>query len=228
MKKTKRKFNKKRKQPKFNKFFSYNNEKRIKKNFMYKNFERSNSYNSSFTLCNFKNTNFQKSTMKYCGFNGALFEGTEFKNANLRGSRFKGALFKNVIFIDTKLDKVTFENAKFENVIFVNSSLKRCKGIKKDTQGIEVLNSMPRENFDLELIKAIKFANQNKYIRDSEILIRKKGQRLNIINIIKLRKLFEDKYLIKNLKSISKIISNQFYTLSYLIHYLQNKLIIAI
>lgn len=208
---------------KFNKFFSYNNEKRFKKNFMYKNFERSNSYNSSFTLCSFKNANFQKSTMKYCGFNGSTFEGTEFKSSNLRGCRFKGASFKDVIFIDTKLDKVSFENAKFENVMFINSSIKRSKGIKKDTKGIEVLSSMPKESFNLELMECIKKANQNEYIRDSEVLIRKKGKKLNVINVMRLRKIFEDAYLIEHLQSASLEINKKFHTLSYLIHHLQKK-----
>ena len=218
----KRKFhNRKQKKIKHNKFFSYNNEKRIKRNFTYKNFMNSMSYNTQFTLSNFTNVNFNKATMKFCGFNGAIFEGTEFKNANLRGSRFKGATFKNVIFLNTKLDKVNFKDAVFENVLFVNSSVKKSRGLKKSTTGITILNNTPKINLDFKLLKIIKLVNQNKFIKESETLVVKKGQKLNIINLIRLLEIFTSDFLIENLIKVSKTIKNSFYTLSYLINYLK-------
>lgn len=68
-------FKKNVRKTKHNKFFSYKNEERSKRNFKYKNFEKSNSYNTRFTASNFNFVNFKKAIMKYCDFNGADFEG---------------------------------------------------------------------------------------------------------------------------------------------------------
>lgn len=209
-------FKKKVRKTKHNKFFSYKNEERRKRNFRYKNFEKSNSYNTRFTASNFNFVNFKKATMKYCGFNGAEFEGTEFKSSNLRGSRFIGAAFKDTLFYDTKLHNVNFKNAKFENVIFVCSSIKDARGITKSTAGITFYSSLPSIDISDNLKKAIKYAQNNKYIRNSEVLCFFKKEKINTINIKKLLDNFNENKLTIALIKASKLINKDFYTLSYL------------
>lgn len=60
----------KKKVKKYNKFFSYKNADRAKRNFSYKDFGYSESYNTKFTGSLFYGNNFYRATMKYCGFNG--------------------------------------------------------------------------------------------------------------------------------------------------------------
>lgn len=222
-KKKKRFFRKKKKQSKHNKFFSYNNEERIKRNFLYKDFSRSNSYNTRFTCSNFSYVNFYKSTMKYCGFNGGTFVGTEFKNANLRGSKFKGAFFKDVLFYYSKLDKVSFQNAKFENVIFVGTSIKNARGIKKSTPGITFFDTNPNIHVIGDVKKVIYEALENKYIKNSEVLCFRKKHKLNTVNILRLHQKFTEHTLILGLKKAKEKINKQFHTLSYLVAFIERE-----
>lgn len=154
--------------------------------------------------------------MKFCGFNGVAFYDTEFKNSNFKGSRFIGAEFKNVIFYNTKLDKATFKNAKFENVIFISTSLKNARGINGNTKGIQIINSVPKVYISNDLEKVINRAQKNIYIKNSQTLIFKKKGKINAINIIKLQKEFNEHELLLGLSEAEKLISKNFYTLSYL------------
>ena len=212
----KRFFKKKIKKIKKNKFFSYKNENRIKRNFTYKNFAKSDSYNTRFTSSNFSFVNFEKATMKYCGFNGAVFNGTEFKNSNFRGSRFIGAEFKNVIFYNTKLDKANFKNATFENVMFISTSLKYVKGINENIQGIQIIKSAPKVDINNDLEKVVNQAQKNTYIKNSQTLRFKKKDKINFINIKRLQDEFNEDELLLGLSEAKELINNDFYTLSYL------------
>lgn len=218
----KKKGRRKKKTPKHNKFLSYNNQDRNDRNFTYKNFEHSNSYKTSFTRSNFSFCNFKRATMKYCGFNGAYFEGAEFKHSNLRGCRFYGATFKNVVFYHTKLDKVGFKGATFDNVIFIGSSIKNARGIKSDMTGIEVLNTPINVKLHDELLQVIMETGNNNHIANSEVLVFKKGKKLNTFNITKLLERFSDKELREGLLKANEMIKNDFYTLSYLFKFLES------
>ncbi|MEN8905636.1 MAG: pentapeptide repeat-containing protein [Clostridiales bacterium] len=218
-------FKKKQKKRKYNKFFSYKNDDRKHRNFLYKNFALSNSYNTNFTGSNFSNVNFEKATMKYCGFNGATFENTEFKNANLRGSRFIGAKFKNVLFYNTKLKKTIFKNSLFENVLFVNTSLKGTRGISKDTKGLLIFDSS-QVDIDTEVRNALYNALENRYIRSSEVLVFKKNNNLNKANVLRLQHHFSKEELIWGLNRIKGIINKGFYTLSYIIMLIKKELLL--
>ncbi len=209
-------FKKKIKKVKYNKFFSYKNEERIKRNFSYKNFKMSNSYNTRFTGSNFSFVNFEKATMKFCGFNGAIFNGAEFKNSNFKGSSFIGAEFKDVIFYNTKLDKTNFKNAKFKNVMFISTSLKKVKGINENIEGIQIINFTPKIHINNDLEKVINQAQKNIYIKDSQTLQFKKKSKINFINIIKLQDEFNEDELLLGLSEAKKLINKNFYTLSYL------------
>lgn len=220
-------FQKKVKKRKHNKFFSYNNEDRADRDFLYKNFEKSNSYNTNFTRSKFTYVNFFKSTMKYCGFNGALFIGSEFKNANLRGSRFKGAVFKDVIFINTKLDKAVFTGALFENVIFVGSNIGQARGLLKNTPGITIYTTMPNIELSSQLKQAIGDAIKNPYIKESEVLQFNKKQRLNNINIQRLLEIYSENQLLMGLRLAKDNINKKFYTLSYIVKFFSKEAVIS-
>ena len=216
-------FQKKVKKQKYNKFFSYNNKIRTDREFIYKNFEKSNSYNTRFTRSAFKYTNFYKVIMKYCGFNGALFIGSEFKNANLKGSRFKSAKFKDVIFLNTKLDKTDFTRATFENVFFVNTSLKSARGINADTVGLTLLNSLPTLELSNELEDSILKALNNEKIKNSQTLMFNKKKRYNTLNIMKLLNIFTEEEIILGLDIATRKVYKNFYTLSYLVSFLKRE-----
>lgn len=209
-----------RNKSKNNKLLSYNNKDRTNKNFKYKNFEQSDSYNTQFTRSNFSYVNFSKSKMKYCGFNGAIFEETEFKNSNFRGSRFKGAKFKNALFYHTNLSKTNFEDVEFENTVFIGTSLKQPRGISKNTLGIIYYSNLPNVSLSQKVERAIKNSLDNSYILKSEVIRFKKKKKLNTINIIKLLNNFTEKELIYGLKKAKDDINNDFYTLSYLINFI--------
>jgi len=222
--KKKRFFKKKLKKQKYNKFFSYKNDCREDRNFLYKNFEKSNSYNVRFTRSNFSYVNFYKSIMKYCGFNGASFVGSEFKQANLRGSEFKGATFKDVVFIDTKLDKAVFSGTVFENVYFIGTSVRRARGLPENTPGITVLKAMPSLDLSDALKTAISNAVRNPYIKESEVLMLKKKQRINTINIERLLKDYSEEQVIIGLGLAKVKIDKKFHTLSYITSFIKKEL----
>lgn len=222
--KKRRFFKKKIKKRKYNKFFSYKNDVREDRNFLYKNFEKSNSYNARFTRSNFSYVNFYKSIMKYCGFNGASFVGSEFKSANLRGSCFKGATFKDVIFIDTKLDKAIFLGASFENVYFIGTSVRRARGLPENTQGITILNALPSLELSKELKSAVSDAVRNQFIKESEVLVLRKKQRINTINLELLLKEYSEEQLIVGLGLAKLKINKNFHTLSYIKSFIKKEL----
>ena len=80
---------------------------------MYKDFEKTKSYHSSFVNAKFTGTSFRAAHMKYCNFTGCIFQGVDFVGTNLRGSNFKNAIFKECIFVAAVLDKVNFKDAEF-------------------------------------------------------------------------------------------------------------------
>ena len=132
-------FSQKRKQkyPR-NKFFSFTNANRYKKNFNYKDFRNSNSIHSSFKKCTFFGTIFKKSKLKYCSFNGSVFTGITFKSCNFNGSRFLDVIFDTCIFEDCKFQKCNFKNAKFINTYYKNSSFKNSSGLPLDLSKFEI------------------------------------------------------------------------------------------
>ncbi|MBS6089734.1 pentapeptide repeat-containing protein [Clostridium perfringens] len=145
-------FKKKRKQkyPR-NKFFTYTNEDRSGKNFNFKDFRNSTSYNSKFNRALFYGTYFNKTTMKFCGFNGAFFYSITFENCNFKGSRFRGAVFENCYFKNCKLDKCDFKNAKFSNVFLEGTSIKKTKNFPKSNTKFEIPKILT-DKFNNEII----------------------------------------------------------------------------
>ena len=162
----------------YNKFFSYNCAERQNRNFYYKDFSYSNSYNTHFTRSLFYGNNFFKARMKYCSFNGCKFTFIEFRNTNFRGCSFKGAQFENVIFINCNLSNTSFHDATFKNVYYYNTSLKNTKGIKNECTLKKINNNL---NLTLipELEDAIELCKNNRYIIDSNTIFYTKKRRLS-------------------------------------------------
>lgn len=209
------------KKPRYNKFLTYRNEQRQKRSFRYKDFSYSDSYNTRFTCSEFSCVNFDHASMKYCGFNGALFDEAEFKFAKLNGSRFKGAVFKNTLFYQTKLDKVLFSEATFENTIFVGSSIKKARGIKKSTPGVQFFDKIPAVEISPSLKSAIDQALHNRYIRRSEVLVTGRRGLPNHLNIFRLLQRFSEDAIVAGLAEAREDIKRDFSTLSYITRYMK-------
>lgn len=163
----------------YNKFFSYNCAERQNRNFSYKDFSYSNSYNTHFTNSIFYGNNFYKATMKYCGFNGCKFSFIEFKSTNFRGCRFKGAHFENVIFENCNLSNTHFQGATFKNVYFTNTGLKSAKGIKDTDLLTRINNHNLKLSLNAETLEAINECKTNPYIVSSGTIFYKKKGRLS-------------------------------------------------
>lgn len=169
----------KKKIKKYNKFFSYKCAERKNKNFSYKDFSYSNSYNTRFTNSTFYGNNFYKASIKYCGFNGCKFSFIEFKSVNFRGCRFKGAYFENVIFEDCNLSNTHFQGATFKNVYLANTSLKNVKGIKDTDILTKISSSNLKCSLTPQLLEAINKSKENPYIIASGTIFKKKKGHLS-------------------------------------------------
>lgn len=173
-----RKKSKHKKIKKYNKFFSYTCAERQNRNFFYKDFSYSKSYNTKFTNSIFYGNVFFKSTMKYCGFNGCKFNFIEFRSSNFRGCRFKGAQFENIIFSNCNLSNANFQGATFKNVYFNNTSLKNVKGIK-DTNLFTKLNNNIEFSISQKLIETLNECKTNPYIISSKTIFYTQKVRLS-------------------------------------------------
>lgn len=203
------------------KVFSYNNEDRNNSNFMYKNFEKANSYHSSFQKANFNYATFRAAKMKYCNFSQSSFVGTEFIGSNLRGSNFDGATFKDAIFTSAVLDKTSFVNASFENCFFLGTKASNVKGLDPKCPGISFLKTYPaQENFSEELLYIVELLRDNDIIRRSHTLHLKEGK-INTLTLLVLKQSFSEEELIKYLPLVPKHLTSDFYTASYLVKLLK-------
>ena len=81
------------------KLFSYNNSEHIGNQFIFKDFEKTKSYNTNFSTSLFKGVSFRGAHLKYCSFKSCTFYDSDFIGTNLRGSNFTGAHFLNCIFV---------------------------------------------------------------------------------------------------------------------------------
>ena len=203
--------------------FHYNNIEKKDKNFMYKNFKRSNCYNCNFSHSNFNFATFRGAHFKTCSFMNGTFEGTEFIGTNLKNSKFKNAKFKNAIFEGANLDGTDFKDAKFENTIFLACKLEKTKNFSREIQGIRIFEGMPEINISSELEEALNSLMENKYVKASRIFDTKEGN-INTLTLMILKENFNEEELIKGFKEIKSQIDRDFYTISYIIR-LINKVI---
>ena len=203
--------------------FHYNNIEKNDKNFMYKNFKRSNCYNCNFSNSNFNFATFRGAHFKTCSFMNGTFEGTEFIGTNLKNSKFKNAKFKNAIFEGANLYGTDFKDAKFENTIFLGCKLEKTKNFSTELQGIRIFEEMPEINISSELEEALSRLMENKYVKASRIFDTKDGN-INTLTLMILKENFNEEELIKGFNEIKSQIDRDFYTISYIIR-LINKVI---
>ncbi|MCT4592685.1 MAG: pentapeptide repeat-containing protein [Anaeromicrobium sp.] len=196
--------------------FSYKCANREKSNFMYKDFEKSESYRSNFSECNFNYATLRAAKFKFCNFDNATFSGTEFIGTNLRGSTFRNAIFEDTIFNSTQLDKTNFYGATFKNVYFLCSNINIAKNLNADSNNITILTKMPDiKDFTSELLDIVEKLRNNDIIRRSKVL-HLKNKRINTLSLSMLKSDFTEEMLIKALPLLASKITLQFHTLSYL------------
>lgn len=201
--------------------FNYNNIEKKDKNFMYKNLERSNCYNCNFSGSNFDYVNFRGAHFKSSSFFKCSFKWSEFIGTNFKKSKFKNAIFENTIFDSVKLEDVDFKDAKFINTIFVSSDISKAKNLDTKNPEIRIFDEMPQVEISEELKNAAFNTFNNKYIKASRVLDTKDGG-LNYLNIMILLENFDEDTLINGLNFIASELDRDFYTLSYIIKFIQN------
>jgi hypothetical protein len=203
--------------------FVYNNIEKTGKNFMYKNFERSNCYNCDFSNSNFDYTCLRGAHFKSCDFYNCNFKWAEFIGTNLKGSDFKNATFENAVFDSVNLAGVDFKDAKFINTIFLSTDVKCAKNFNTENADIKIYDKMPQLELSPELETAVTTVMTNQYVKKSRVLDTKDGH-INIINLMILLDNFDEKDLIKGLNLIETELDCDFYTLSYLIKFLKKNM----
>ncbi|WPC43711.1 pentapeptide repeat-containing protein [Clostridium sp. JS66] len=199
--------------------FNYNNIEKKDKNFMYKNLERSNCYNCDFSGSIFDFVSFRGAHFKSTNFLKCSFKYAEFIGTNLKGSDFKSSIFENAIFDSVKLEDTNFKDVKFINTIFLSTDMSKAKNININTPGIRIFEEMPKLEISDELRSAVLTAMENKYIKKARVLDTKDGG-LNTLNIMLLLENFTEEKIITGLKSIVTKLDREFYTLSYIIKFL--------
>lgn len=204
--------------------FHYNNIEKKDKNFMYKNFKRSNCYNCNFSNSNFNFSTFRGAHFKTCSFMNGSFEGTEFVGTNLKNSKFKDAKFKDAIFEGANLDGVDFRGASFDNTIFLGCKLEKAKNFNENIEGIRVFNEMPNVDLSEELKNSLASFMENKFVKDSRIFDTKDGK-INNLTIMILLENFTEEELIKGFTDIKQLIDRDFYTISYIIRMIKKVLV---
>jgi len=200
--------------------FHYNNIEKKDKNFMYQNLQRSNCYNSDFSNSNFDYVSFKGAHFKSCVFLRCTFRWAEFIGSNLKGSNFSDAIFENTIFDSVNLEGVNFKNAKFINTIFLATDLEKAKNLDINNSNIKIFNEMPQLEISEELSRAVENVMKNEFVKKARVFDTKEGT-LNLLNIMILLDNFDEETLIKGLNIIETQLDRAFYTLSYIIKFLQ-------
>ena len=201
--------------------FNFNNIEKKDKNFMYKNLEKSNCYNCDFSNSSFDYVSFRGSHFKSCAFFNCNFKAAEFVATNFKESNFKNATFENAVFDSAKLEGANFKDAKFINTIFLCTDVEKAKHLNINSKGIKILTEMPQIEISDELRTTLLNVMKNKYIKASRVLDTKDGG-LNLLNIMILLENFDEVSLIKGLVIFEAQLDRDFYTLSYIIRFLQN------
>ena len=203
--------------------FTYNNIEKIGKNFMYKNLERSNCYNSDFSGSSFDYVSFRGAHFKSCVFFECTFKWAEFIGANLKDSDFQNTVFENAIFDSVNLDGADFKDAEFKNTIFLSTDVTKAKNFNIKNSEIKIFNKMPELKISEELRIAVINVMKNKHVKAARVLDTKDGG-INIINLMILLENFDEETLIKGLNIIKEQLSCDFYTLSYIVKFLKNNM----
>jgi hypothetical protein len=196
--------------------FSYNNENREGSKFIYKDFEKTKSYNSKFASAEFRGTSLRGAQMKFCDFTGCTFSGVDFIGTNLRGSNFTEAKFFKCIFSSTVFERANFKNAVFENCYMAGTSLKKAKNVPDHCAGVKIVSEFPPlESISNELLQLIQSLRENDIIRRSHTLHGKNGK-INQLSLMILEESYTEDELIRYFRKLPEYVTTQFYTYSHL------------
>lgn len=201
----------------------YIKEDKLNKNFMYRNLEKSDCYNCNFGRSNFDYASFRGAHFKSSNFDGCSFKFTEFVGTNLKNSSMKECIFKNAVFNSARIDGVSFKGAIFQDTIFINTDITKAKGIDSDTEGIVIMDNDIAIDISEELTIAIINVMNNPYVKKSRVLDTSDGG-INNLSIKLLLEKFEEEKLIHAFGYVSDNLDRPFYTLSYLIKYINQKI----
>lgn len=188
--------------------------------FLNKNFNKTESYNSSFTDSIFRNTSLVGAKFKFCNLKRVVFDNCLIQGALFRKCPMAGVRFKNCIVISTEFDRTSLKSCLFENTIILSTSLK-AGFYDANLTGSEIIENYYDENyFSNGLLRKIESLRSNQHINRSSVLHRKKGK-LNTIAIKILLQEFSEEELISKLPILGREVKKDFYILSYLIAMLQ-------
>ncbi len=201
--------------------FNYNNADKKKKNFMYANLEKSNCYKCDFGESNFDYASFRGAHFKSSNFNKCSFKWTEFVGTNFKNSSMRSAIFENAIFDSVKLEGVSFKGAVFNNTIFVNTDMSQAQDLNLQSAGLKILNEMPTINISDELTDIILTAMKNPFIKKARVLDTREGV-INTLSLSILLNIFSEEELTSGLKEFTEKVDREFYTLSYIIRFIEN------
>lgn len=201
--------------------FNYNNIEKKNKNFMYKNLQRSNCYNSDFSNSNFDYVSFRGAHFKLCAFFGCTFRWAEFIGTNLKDSNFKNATIENAIFDSANIDGANFKDVEFKNTIFLSTNTDKAINLNLKNSNIKIFNEIPQLEISEELETAVKNIMKNDYVKKARVFDTKDGK-LNFLSLMILLDNFDELTLIKGLNIIEVQLDRAFYTLSYIIKLLKN------
>lgn len=201
--------------------FHCKNEKKLNKNFMYKDLKRSNCYDTDFSGSNFDYASFRGAHFKACNFFECSFKSVEFVGANLKKSKFKKANFENTLFDAANLDGVDFNGATFKNTIFLLTDVTKAINLKLKNADVRIFDEMPSLEMSEQLEKAVKEAMTNEYVKASRVLDTKDGE-INALSIIILLENFDEETLIKGLSIVRNKLDKSFSTLSYITVFIKN------
>jgi hypothetical protein len=201
--------------------YSYTNHDSRESNFINKNLNKTNSYHTNFSGAKFANTSLVGAKFKFCAFYGAEFDGcyirgSLFRKCNLQTSTFRDCIISASTFERCKLKGARFERCKIVSSTRINEILPAGCFVN-----VEFFEKYPiKATFDPVLINIVKELRRCDLIRQSTVLHRKEGK-LDTVSLKMLVDIFGKDFLINHLGDLPGIITNEFYSLSYIVRFLQ-------
>lgn len=205
---------------KSSKRYSYVNHDSRERKFIHKNFNKTDSYHTNFSGALFENAAFVGAKFKFCAFFGAVFDKCYIRGTLFRGCNLRNSVFKNSIISATVYDRCKFSGVRFESCKIINST--KLEEFLHTSSFVEVdfLSKYPSvKEFNPELIRLVESLRANDFIRRSSVLHRKK-QQIDTVSVKVLVEKFEEDFLIENLGRLPVFVVNEFYSLSYIMHFL--------
>lgn len=206
---------------KSSKRYSYEGHDSRESKFIHKSFNKTDSYNTNFSMAVFENTAFVGAKFKFCSFYGTVFDNCYLRGTLFRGGTLENAVFKNCIISATVFDRPKIKGIKFESCKVLSTTKISRFLLSSSFVDTEIFETYPSaSDFSSELITVVEALRSNDFIRRSSVLHRKE-KKLDTISLRVLVEKFGETFLIKNLEKLPELIVKEFYTLSYISHFLR-------